>query len=206
MDQSGLDTGAGFEENPEMATIRTSSGSSTQVNARLAPNFQGFINALESTGYKIGSIGGVAKRNIAGTNTRSWHYWGAAIDINPGANPHLKDGTMKTDMPPNVGDIAAQFGLGWGGNWRSSKDTMHFSAARNEGGSFNIDRVSGQIQPLAEGGKVHRPTLALIGEGGEPEYVVPQSKVTAFAHEMMAQKPRTITKKKTHYVVMPIIT
>lgn len=207
MGPSGLDSGASFEEGaPNMAVIRTSSGMSTQVNAMLAPNFQGFINALEATGYKIGSLGGVAKRNIAGTNTRSWHYWGAAIDINPGANPHLKDGTMRTDMPPDVGAIAANFGLGWGGNWRSSKDTMHFSAAANEGGRFNIDRMTGQIQPLAKGGKVSGPTLALIGERQEPEYVVPQSKAKAFAHEMMADTPRTITKKKTHYVVLPIIT
>lgn len=33
---------------------------------------------------------------------------------------------------------------------------------------------------LAEGGVVHRPTVALIGEGGEPEAVVPLSKASQF--------------------------
>lgn len=205
MGGSGIDySGYGGEEGPGLGSITTSAGRSTQVHEQLVPNFQGFINALESTGYKISSLGGVAKRNIAGKNIKSWHYWGTAIDINPGQNPHLKDGRLITDMPPNVGELAAQFGLGWGGNWSSSKDTMHFSAAMNEGGSFNIDRTTGQIMPMAEGGVVTAPTLALIGEGGEPEYVVPHSKVEDFAHEMMASPRVSKTKKHTHVVVMPI--
>lgn len=203
-DQAG-DTG-GQEIPVKLTTLHTAEGASYQVNAYLAPNFDGFVKALEATGYKITSIGGYANRNIAGKNTKSFHASGAAIDINPQGNPHLKDGTMQTDMPPNVAQIAAQFGLGWGGSWKTSKDTMHFSAAASEGGSFNIDRNTHQITALAEGGKVHKPTLALIGEGGEPEYVVPQSKAKAFAHEMLAQKTSRITKKHTHYVVVPIIT
>ena len=195
---------AEFAETPTMTTLHTSKGSAYQVNATLAPNFDGFVKALEATGYDIKSIGGYADRNIAGSSQKSYHALGAAIDINPGANPHLKDGTIQTDMPPDIGALAASFGLGWGGNWRSSKDTMHFSAAASEMGSFDISRETGQIIPLAAGGKVSRPTLALIGEGGEPEYVVPQSKAKAFAHEMMASERRTKTKRHTHYVLMPI--
>jgi len=37
-----------------------------------------------------------------------------------------------------------------------------------------------QVPQFAEGGRVDRPTLAMIGEGGQPEYVVPQSKVPQF--------------------------
>jgi len=36
------------------------------------------------------------------------------------------------------------------------------------------------VPQFAEGGRVNRPTLAMIGEGGQPEYVVPQSKVPQF--------------------------
>jgi tape measure domain-containing protein len=43
-----------------------------------------------------------------------------------------------------------------------------------------------QIPMLAEGGVVNKPTLAMIGEGGEPEYVVPQSKADAFARNWIA--------------------
>lgn len=43
-----------------------------------------------------------------------------------------------------------------------------------------------QIPQFAEGGVVSGPTLALVGEGGEPEYIVPQSKAGAFAANWMA--------------------
>lgn len=62
---------------------------------------------------------------------------------------------------------------------------------------------------LAEGAKIEPTnggTLALIGEAGEPEYVVPQSKAIKFAHEMISAQPRYKTKKHTHYVIVPILT
>ena len=41
-----------------------------------------------------------------------------------------------------------------------------------------------RIPEYAKGGYVTRPTLAMIGEGGEPEYVVPKSKAKAFANNI----------------------
>jgi hypothetical protein len=43
-----------------------------------------------------------------------------------------------------------------------------------------------QIPQFAQGGFVRRPTMAVIGEGGEPEYVVPQSKAMSFANNIVA--------------------
>ena len=43
-------------------------------------------------------------------------------------------------------------------------------------GSFNL--AGGQFGAFAEGGYVTGPTNALIGEGGEPEYVIPESKMS----------------------------
>jgi hypothetical protein len=43
-----------------------------------------------------------------------------------------------------------------------------------------------QIPRFAEGGVVSGPTLAMVGEGGEPEYIVPQSKAGKFAANWMA--------------------
>ena len=43
-----------------------------------------------------------------------------------------------------------------------------------------------KLQPFAEGGFVDRPTNALIGEGSEPEYVIPESKM----RESMARYSR----------------
>jgi hypothetical protein len=42
------------------------------------------------------------------------------------------------------------------------------------------------IPQFADGGMVSGPTLAMVGEGGEPEYIVPQSKASGFAANWMA--------------------
>ena len=135
-----------------MSYIQTASGQKTKVSAQHAEKFQGFISDLEATGYKINSLGGYADRNVAGTNKKSYHAQGMAIDINPRQNPHTFPGDSnygQTNMPANVGALARKHGLGWGGNWRSSKDTMHFSAAASEQGTAPDPRGD-----VAQGGGV----------------------------------------------------
>jgi tape measure domain-containing protein len=53
------------------------------------------------------------------------------------------------------------------------------SAAASPGGSAGVAGIGGggMVSPFAEGGYVNKPTNALIGEGGEPEYVIPASKM-----------------------------
>jgi hypothetical protein len=138
-----------------MSYIQTMSGLKTTVNSQHAEKFQGLINDLEATGYKIKTLGGFANRNVAGTNKKSYHAQGMAIDINYKENPHTFPGDSdygRTDMPANVGDLARKHGLGWGGNWRSSKDTMHFSAAASEQGTAPDPRgdVAGPVGAAAE--------------------------------------------------------
>lgn len=196
-------------ENKKMVTLQTGSGKSYQVNEAFAPNFNGFVKALEATGYQIRSIGGYNDRNIKGKNKKSFHSVGAAIDINPEQNPYTS-GELITDMPDGIAGLAANFGLGWGGSWNGDKDAMHFSAATAERGAYKIDRNTGAIMAAA-GGKIHPQqggTLTLLAEAGEPEYVVPQSKVVNFAHEMLASQPNTRikTKKRTHVMIVPIYT
>ena len=106
-----------------LAPITTQSGKKILVNKVSAQAFQGFLNELESTGYKINSIGGYALREKKGIGGISQHAFGNAIDINPGKNPW---GSSKTDMPDNISKIAAKYGISWGGNWRGRKDPMHF--------------------------------------------------------------------------------
>ena len=142
----GASPGATPSAVPGMVKLVTPGGREYTVAEQYASNFKGFVDELENSGYKINSIGGYANRNIAGTGTKSYHSLGVAIDINPSTNPHLFDGRLVTDMPSNVGEIAAKYGLGWGGNWRSSKDAMHFSMAAGEGGSVSIDRSG--VSPL----------------------------------------------------------
>mgnify|MGYP003345814191 FL=1 len=137
---------------------------SYQVAASAAPNFKAFVDALESGGYKINAIGGFRPSAM-------WHGSGNAIDINPDQNPmlinqggrivnkltgkdasHLRNskypfGYGQDNLPPGIGEMAAKFGLGWGGNWRSSVDTMHFSAGPNEGGNIAAYRPQQSATP-----------------------------------------------------------
>ena len=79
------------------------------------------------------------------TSGKSWsaHAWAVAVDINPEENP-FTSGALRTDMPPEFVRCFKSEGFGWGGEWRSVKDAMHFSLAPNEGGSprpFRFDRA-----------------------------------------------------------------
>ena len=42
------------------------------------------------------------------------------------------------------------------------------------------------IPQFAKGGVVNGPTLAMVGEGGEPEYIIPQSKAAGFANNYLS--------------------
>ena len=44
----------------------------------------------------------------------------------------------------------------------------------------------GGFQAFAKGGMVTKPTLGLVGEGGQPEYIVPQSKASNFARNVLS--------------------
>jgi hypothetical protein len=165
----------------ELSTITTKSGKSFQVAKILSKQFQGFIDELEATGYKIKSIGGYRKAGTGGgtgpadpdyDKERYSHPYGASIDINPSQNPYGK--SLITDMPDNISEIAARHGLGWGGNWNSVKDAMHFSAMSREGGNRNwrIFKKGGPaFRKYEKGGKVHGLTKAILGEKG-PEFVL----------------------------------
>ncbi|MFB6418218.1 MULTISPECIES: phage tail tape measure protein [Bradyrhizobium] len=108
-----------------LATITLASGKKLTVNAAAAESFKGFVDELEGSGYKIGSIGGYAMRGKRKGGGWSQHAYGNAIDINPGKNS--QDGSGRTDMPANVRDMAAKYGLSWGGDWsRRYNDPMHF--------------------------------------------------------------------------------
>jgi Phage tail lysozyme/Peptidase M15/D-alanyl-D-alanine carboxypeptidase len=141
-------------QNGGMTTLKTRSGKKYQVASAYAKKFFGFVDSLEKTGYKINSISGYANRNIAGTNTKSWHAKGMAIDINPDQNPvSFKPSKSKTDMPPGTDALAAKFGLGWGHMWTGKKqDSMHFSAGPNEGGEGSGYRKSQEGNQQTEQG------------------------------------------------------
>lgn len=143
---------------PDLTSVGTQ-GKTAQVNKEYASAFQGLLDNLDASGYKINSLGGYVDRDVRNQpGVKSVHAHGGAIDINPAANP--LGSTLITDMPEGIGKVAAGLGLGWGGNWRSKKDAMHFSAARSEGGSL-LSAANGAILSGPMGG--YTPNLTMHG-------------------------------------------
>ena len=125
----------GSDQKPKLATVSSKSGPSTQVVDGTAPAFQKLIDHLDASGYKINSLGGYNDRDVTGQpGVKSVHAKGGALDINPSSNP--MGSKLITDFPSNIGMVSNKLGLGWGGDWQSKKDAMHFSAARSEGGTL----------------------------------------------------------------------
>jgi hypothetical protein len=115
---------------PELVTIKTRGGVPFTVAREAAPRFQGLLDDLEKNGYplKSGESGGYNDRNIAGTNTKSQHAFGNAVDVNWNDNPR---GGSQPSMPPFLADsLARKHGVEWGGLWNNA-DPMHFEVARN---------------------------------------------------------------------------
>lgn len=136
-------TPGGTGEKPDLTGVSIQ-GQSAQVSKIAAPAFQSLLNSLDKVGYKITSLGGYADRDVRGqAGKKSVHALGGAIDINPGSNP--LGSSLVTDMPSNISQMASAAGLGWGGNWKSRKDAMHFSAANSEGGSLMPQAASGGV-------------------------------------------------------------
>jgi hypothetical protein len=84
-------------------------------------------------------------RLVPGTNVWAQHAYGLAVDINPFENPEIQDGAVdppaaaawadrSRSSPAMISDGDAAWrafraiSWTWGGDWRSLKDYMHFSA------------------------------------------------------------------------------
>jgi hypothetical protein len=84
-------------------------------------------------------------RPVRGASNWSQHAYGLAIDVNPFHNPYLDDGTVLPELAtfytdrdrglagmitPGSPPVTAfrSIGWGWGGDYSSKKDWMHFSS------------------------------------------------------------------------------
>lgn len=99
----------------------------------------------------------------------------------------IKVGTQQTYiMASAMGDVAANAQVAAYNIERAFKAQLALNRARGGGGSAPAKAAEGAFWPggfkaFAQGGVVTRPTLGLIGEGGESEYIVPESKAAGFA-------------------------
>lgn len=125
----------GWPVNPD--TVRVDCpGIPLNLHPAVAPLFAELIrrvDAIKGPGF-MQSSGGKNVRPVRGYETRyaqtksaellSNHSWGLAADFRAGTNPMSL--LLRTDMPPNIKQIAADCGLQWGGSYSGRKDPMHF--------------------------------------------------------------------------------
>jgi len=81
----------------------------------------------------------------------SYHNYGLAIDVY-----YLKlDGKidLKTTIKPEIGEIAKEIGLSWGGYWKSFKDFPHFE--------LNLGKTS-KLLALKNSGKVDEKGYVIV--------------------------------------------
>lgn len=110
------------------------------VHKKVAEDVKAIFRDIQASGFKIKSVGGYSWRGAAASSNRSHHSYGVAIDINPNENYMIKNGRIisgsfwkpgqnEFSITPD-GPVVRAFarrGWSWGGNWKSSKDYMHFS-------------------------------------------------------------------------------
>src|SRR5512139_879715 len=96
------------------AKVHTSTGLTATVIASAKDKFQGFIDAVEAAGYKIGDMG----CKSWGHMRNSKHHWGGACDFDQ------KRRSVTAKFMYNVTSIAHRFGLTDGCTWHP-KDCGH---------------------------------------------------------------------------------
>jgi len=113
-------------------TVPASGGRRVWVHEASLPAFQQVASSLAAHAaagrvYLVSSAGAFYPRTVNGSHQISRHGLGFAIDINPAQNPYRSDARLITDMPSWYVDAWRDAGFCWGGDWRGSKDPMHFA-------------------------------------------------------------------------------
>jgi len=72
-----------------------------------------------------------------------------------------------------IGIARAFAGMGGGGGGGEGLNLDLVGAYMSAEGSY----TGGAFKPFKQGGVVSQPTLGMVGEGGEPEYIIPESKM-----------------------------
>ena len=122
-----------------------SSTAVVNVHRAIANDVLQATTAAYNSGYKIYSIGGFRSWSVCGKAGStcglvfSQHCYGLAVDINPTNNGQFKNGKWTGNWNYDINNEYAikpdsalvstfkSLGWGWGGEWSSQKDYMHFS-------------------------------------------------------------------------------
>jgi len=136
-------------------------GIALPVHERVAPLFVGFLTEAQQRGYVLDEVAddwGYARRCVRGTGpgtsrpcVTSNHAWGLAVDINATRNP--MGAPLRTDIPAWMVEVAAEYGLAWGGRW-ATPDPMHFEFTGSPG---DADRLVSRTTRPSVTGPIVRP-------------------------------------------------
>lgn len=110
----------------KMKTLRRADGVVLPVREELALLIAGLCDETERRGYDLipGWCWGFACRAIRGSRKPSNHSWGLAVDLNAPKNPMTN--RLVTDMPSWMPKLWKRYGFGWGGDYDSRPDAMHY--------------------------------------------------------------------------------
>jgi len=93
----------------------------------------GLVMQTHKYAVRQSDTGGFNCRPITGGREYSLHAYGIALDINWDTNPYRSDNRLVTDMPRimvgnilRIKTINGRQVWGWGGNYPTIKDSMHF--------------------------------------------------------------------------------
>ena len=106
-------------------------GLNIRLHKLISSNFESTLAQAIKTcpNYKIRMLGGYCPRHKMHDIKRelSTHSWGIAFDVNWDKNP--VSSKLITDLPKEFVNIFVSSGWNWGGNWKGTKDSMHFQFA-----------------------------------------------------------------------------
>lgn len=119
----------------------TKTTTSVTVHKDIVEELRGVLQKAQDSGFKVYEIQGFSWRKVSGSTTMSQHSLGLAVDINVKENycvypngrvdagSYWKPGEDEFSIPRNGVLVRAfkSIGWGWGGDWSSKKDYMHFS-------------------------------------------------------------------------------
>lgn len=139
----------------DLVTIPGPGNTRFTVARKVAPQFSAFLSDLGARGYGIDQrqSGSYNYRNIKDSPRLSQHAYGNAIDLNSLINPR---GSRKHNLPADIGDIAAKYGLAWGGTW-SNPDPMHFEASHIVDNLPSVGEASGTSEATTNGASSNMP-------------------------------------------------
>lgn len=119
----------------------TKTTANVTVHRGIAEELKSVLAQAQDAGFKVYEVQGFSWRAVSGTTKMSQHSLGLAVDINVKENycvypngkvdagSYWKPGEDEYSIPSDGVLVNAfkSIGWGWGGDWSSKKDYMHFS-------------------------------------------------------------------------------